>query len=65
MHVPGLLQRVRLAGIDDVYLVTRVDLLERMADVLPLVYGKPPVQNVPFHSIEAIPGCTAPKLLPD
>jgi len=65
MHVPGLLQRVRLAGIDDVYLVTRVDLLERMADVLPLVYGKPPVQNVPFHSIEAIPGYLAPKLQPD
>ncbi len=65
MHVPGLLERVRLLGIDEIYLVTRVDQHEHLADVLPLVYGKPPVHNVPFHAIEAIPGCLPPKLRPD
>ena len=65
MHLPGLMERVRLLGVDEICLVTRVDHEARVADVLPVVFGKAEILDVPFHAIEAIPGCTPPKTRPD
>jgi len=56
MFVPGLMQRVRLAGINEVYVVTRLDLAGRVADLLPLRYGVETVRAVPFLALEEIPG---------
>ena len=60
MHVPGLLERVRLSGLDEVYLVTRVDHETQAADLLPLVYGHTAVQSVPFVAMESMSGCGFP-----
>jgi hypothetical protein len=65
MHIPGLLERVRLLGVDEVYLVTRVDHEARMADMLPLVYGSAEIHNVPFNAIQAVPGWEPPNLWPN
>lgn len=65
MHVPGLLERVRLSGLDEVYLVLRVDREAQAADLMPVVYGHNTVKSVPFLVMEPIPGCGPPKLLPD
>lgn len=46
MHVPGLLERVRLCGFDEVYLVIRVDHVEQAADLLPIVYGRRAVRSI-------------------
>jgi hypothetical protein len=59
------MERVRLLSGDEIYLVTRVDHEARVADVLPVVYGKGEILDVPFHAIEAIPGCRPPKTRPD
>jgi len=64
MFVPGLLQRVRLAGIDEVYLVTRVDHASQAVDLLPLRYGVRQLETVPFVAVEEIPGHEAPRLKP-
>ena len=64
MHIPGLMERVRLTGIDEVYLVTRVDAARQVADLLPLKYGVHPRRCVPFPDLEAIPGCGPPRLRP-
>jgi hypothetical protein len=34
------MERVRILGFDVVYLVTRLDHVTRVADLLPLIYGK-------------------------
>ena len=60
MHIPGLLERVRLRGLDEVYLVTRVDHEGQVADLLPIVYGKRRLDSVPFAIMEEIPGCGPP-----
>jgi hypothetical protein len=65
MHVPGLMQRVRRRGLEDVYLVIRVDHDAQAADLVPIVYGRRAVKSVPFKALEPIPGCPAPKLRPD
>jgi hypothetical protein len=57
MHVPGLLERLRLTGLGEVYLVTRVNHVDQVADLLPLVYGRKAVAAVPFFFMESIPGC--------
>jgi hypothetical protein len=54
---PGLLERVRITGLDEVYLVIGVNEAEQLADLLPIVYGRRPVLSVPFTFMEAIPGC--------
>ena len=58
------MERVRLTGIDEVYLVTRVDDAGQVADLLPLKYGVHPRRGVPFPALEAIPGCGPPRLRP-
>ena len=63
MHVPGIFERVRLGGLDEVYLVTRVDQEAQVADLLPLIYGHGTVESVPFLVMEQIPGCGPPVLL--
>jgi len=55
MHTPDLLEKVRLAGFDEVYLVTRVDREMQVADLLPIVYGKRPLWAVPFVALESTP----------
>lgn len=60
MHVPGLFERVHLMGIDEIYLVTRVDHEAQVADLLPIIYGKRQVDSVPFLAMESIPGCGPP-----
>ena len=62
MHVPGVFERVRLCGYDEVYLVTRVDKEAEVADLLPVIYGHRQVESVPFLAIEQIPGCGPPTL---
>jgi len=62
MHVPGVFERVRLCGLDEVYLVTRVDQETQVADLLPLVYGNRTVESVPFLAIVQLPGCGPPDL---
>ena len=57
MHVPGLMERVRLLGLDEVYLVTRVDRKAHVADLLPMIYGTRQIDSVPFLAMESIPGC--------
>ena len=64
MHVPGLLERVRLCGLQEIYLVTRVDYETQVADLLPIVYGQSSMRSVPFPALEAIPGCGPPALKP-
>ena len=54
MHVPELMEAVHLVGLDEVYLVTRVDHNKRVADLLPIIYGKRQVNSVPFLVMEAI-----------
>ena len=61
MHVPGLLERVRLMGLDEVYLVTRVDDQGEVADLLPIVYGQRQIDSVPFLAMEKVPGCGPPE----
>ena len=65
MHVPGLMERVRLMGLDEVYLVIRLDHEAQAADLLPIVYGRQSVKCVPFEAMEPIPGCGPPRLRPD
>jgi len=62
MHVPGLLERVHLSGVDEVFLVTRVDNAAQEVDLLPIIYGRRPLEGVPFIFIEAIPGGGPPEL---
>ena len=65
MYVPGLMERVRVTGLGEVFLVTRVDEEEKEADLLPIVYGRQPLKQVAFLYLEPIPGCGPPKLRPD
>jgi hypothetical protein len=65
MHVPGLLERVRITGLGEVYLVIGVNEAEQLADLLPIVYGRHPVRSAPFTLIEAIPGCGPPRPEPE
>ena len=65
MHVPGLLERVHISGVGEVFLVTRVDDAAQEADLLPIVYGNRLLKGVPFIFIEAIPGCGPPRLQAD
>jgi hypothetical protein len=61
MHIPGLLERVRLTGLDEVYLVIRVDHQAQVADLLPIVNGQRQLPSVPFFAMESIRGCGPPK----
>jgi hypothetical protein len=65
MHVPGLLERVHVSGLDERYLVIRVDDTAQEAGPLPVVYGRHPQESVLFVVIEAIPGCDPPRLRDD
>ena len=65
MHVPGLLERVRLSGLDEVYLVIGVDPSAQAADLMPIVYGRQTVKSVPFLVMEPIPGCAPPNGRPE
>jgi hypothetical protein len=65
MHVPGLLERVRRSGLDEIYLVTRVDYEAQVADLLPIIYGQRSVRAIPFLGLEAIPECGPPRLRPE
>jgi hypothetical protein len=65
MYVPGLFERVRLVGLDEVYLVTRVDHGAQVADLLPIIWGQRQLDSVPFLVVQAIPGCGPPQLGPD
>jgi hypothetical protein len=60
MHVPGLLQRVHLIWLNEVYLVPRVDREARVADLLPIIWGQRQLDSVPFLAMESIPGCGPP-----
>jgi hypothetical protein len=62
MHAPGVFERVRLCGLDEVYFVTRVDHVAQMADLLPLIYGYRTVESALFLAIAPIPGCGPPVL---
>lgn len=64
MHVPSLLERVRLTGLNEVYLVTRVNDAEEVADLIPLKYAPFTMESVPFATLEAIPGIFPPRLRP-
>jgi hypothetical protein len=57
MHVPGLLERVRIFGTHEMYLVMRVDHEAEVADLLPIPYGRRALLAVPFLVMEAVPGC--------
>jgi hypothetical protein len=57
MHVPSLLERVRIAGLNEMYLVMRVDHEAAVADLLPVPYGRRALLSVPFLVMEAVPGC--------
>ena len=59
MYVPGLMERVRITGLSDVFLVTRVDEEEKVANLLPIVYGRLPLERVAFLFLEPIPGGAA------
>ena len=60
MHVPGLLERVHLMGLYEVYLVTRVDHEAQVADLLPIIWGHQQLDSVSFQAMESIPGCGPP-----
>lgn len=65
MHAPGVMERVRLWGLGEVYLVLRVDRKAQAADLMPVVYGRETLVSVPFLVMEPIPGCGPPKFGPD
>lgn len=65
MYVPGRLERVRIAGLGEVYLVTHVSEAKQSADLLPIVYGQRLVRCCPFMFLEAIQGCGPPCSEPD
>jgi hypothetical protein len=65
MHVPGLLERVHITGLGEVFLVTGVNEAEQVADLLPIVYGQRPFLSVPFTFMESIPGCGPPRPEPE
>jgi hypothetical protein len=65
MHVPELMERVRLVGMDEVYFVARVDYDSQVADLLPMMYAMRAVHDVPFAVIEEIPGSGPPGPLPN
>lgn len=48
MHVPGVFERVRLCGLDEMYLVAGVDQEAKAADLLPLIFGHRMVESVPW-----------------
>ena len=54
MHVPELMDRVRLIGCDEVYLVLLVDYKRESADLLPVLFGGERLRKIPFSSIEAL-----------
>jgi len=60
MHIPCLMERVRLIGLFEVYLVTGVDHVGQVADLLPLAYAVQALKAVPFLLMESIPGCGPP-----
>lgn len=64
MHVPSLLERVRIQGQTDLFLVTRVDADQQVADLLPIRYGLRSLEKIPFLSLEAVAGHVAPRLRP-
>jgi hypothetical protein len=56
MHVPGLMERVRLVGVDEVYVVLSVDHQRQAVDLLPVLFGGSRLSGVPFVSVEAMNG---------
>lgn len=62
MHVPGLLEKVRLTGIDEVYVVLAVSRQQQAVDLLPILFGGERLRGVPFASVEAIAGDGAHEL---
>jgi hypothetical protein len=56
------MERVRVVGFNEVFLVTRLDHETGMADLLPLIYGKRRLEGVPFQVIEQMPGYAHPDL---
>jgi hypothetical protein len=50
---------------DEMYLVVRVDRDTEVADLLPVVYGKPALFSVPFMVMEEILGCGSPQIKPN
>lgn len=64
MHVPSLLERVRIHGQTDLFLVTRVNAEEQVADLLPIRWGPGSLENIPFVSLEPVAGHVPPRLKP-
>ncbi len=62
MYVPALLERVRLRGRDGVFLVTRVDHGECVADLLPFAHAELAKPRVPFGMLEPSE-CASPAML--
>ena len=48
-------------GLDEVYLVTRVDHQGEVADILPIAYGQRQIDSVPFQAMERVPGYGPPE----
>jgi hypothetical protein len=63
MYVPGLLERVHLAGSDEVYLVVAMNEAKDAADLLPVRFGGERRRAVPVMHLEAIDPDTAWQLL--
>ena len=63
MHVPGIMEKVRLAGVDEVYMVLTVDHQQEAVDLLPIRFGGERLRTVPFSSVEALPVDVARDLL--
>jgi hypothetical protein len=62
MHVPDVMEKVHLAGVDEVYLVLSVDHQAESVDVLPILFGGVRLKTVPFFCVEAIAGDAAEEL---
>ena len=63
MHDPIFRERVRLVGVDEVYVVASVDRQRQAADLLPLIFGGERLRSVPFASIEKIAGDVTEELV--
>jgi hypothetical protein len=62
MYSPALLERVHLRGRDGIFLVTRVDHEEKVADLLPFTHSQLAKRDVPFGMLEPSV-CASPEML--
>jgi hypothetical protein len=55
MQYPDLMERVRLVGFDEVYVVACINYETQVADLLPILNGGQRLRAVPFTSMEEVP----------